>query len=392
MSDNSTTYNNEASDIAWADMADMRTAFEDAKKIYDEDMAALREVNVTDFYSGDGTAENPGVKATLANQAQDRNVENGTLGTLGTAADNYGAVQGKVATFAPNQTYKGENYDVQQTNQMELLRGSATGLTNVFNNMQVSTAGANMANQEADQALAASQDLAMQTGSGAGGATALAAAAAKSKQGISADIDRQVKANEQMRLQGESSLQRELLAQGNTASTFNVGQQQFNTTARNVREQFGAQARNTSEQFNAGQANQRSMSIFGAQNDMEKFNAGAANTNQLAQFQAAENAAAANQQNQQQVNLQNSITQTNTDLAIAGGQSQAESDAADILANLLDISTNNLNETGVALAENEAIAGINGATDPTPVEGAYDLGAGNGQIDVAGINAQTGGN
>jgi len=372
MSDNSTTYNNEASDIAWADMADMRTAFEDAKKIYDEDMAALREVNVTDFYSGDGTAENPGVKATLANQAQDRNVENGTLGTLGTAADNYGAVQGKVATFAPNQTYKGENYDVQQTNQMELLRGSATGLTNVFNNMQVSTAGANMANQEADQALAASQDLAMQTGSGAGGATALAAAAAKSKQGISADIDRQVKANEQMRLQGESSLQRELLAQGNTASTFNVGQQQFNTTARNVREQFGAQARNTSEQFNAGQANQRSMSIFGAQNDMEKFNAGAANTNQLAQFQAAENAAAANQQNQQQVNLQNSITQTNTDLAIAGGQSQAESDAADVLANLLDISTNNINETGEALAENEAIAGINGATDPTPVVGSVN--------------------
>ena len=38
-----------------------------------------------------------------------------------------------------------------------------------------------MAAQEADQSLAASQDLAAQAGTGGGGATALAAAAAKSK-------------------------------------------------------------------------------------------------------------------------------------------------------------------------------------------------------------------
>ena len=359
--------NDTAAVQAWDDMAGMKKMLDDAKKIYEEDMAALRDIEVTDFYGGDGTAENPGVKATLAEQADIR-----TAGVLGNAENAYGAVQGDVATMGANERYDGQSYTAQQTNQMEMQRGAATGLTNVFNNMQVSTAGANMANQEADQALAASQDLAMQTGSGAGGATALAAAAAKSKQGISADIDRQVKANEQMRLQGESSLQRELLAQGNQASQFNVGQQQFNTSARNVREQFGAQARNTSAQFNAGQTNQRNSTIFGAENDMTKFNAGLASQNQLAQFQAAENAAAANQQNQQQVNLQNSITQTNTDLAIAGGQSQAESDAADVLANLLDISTNNINETGEALAENEAIAGINGATDPTPVVGSVN--------------------
>ena len=63
----------------------------------------------------------------------------------------------------------------------------------------MSTGGAEFAAQEADQSLAASQDLIAQTGGG--GATALAAAASKSKAGIAADIDRQVKQNE-MLIQG----------------------------------------------------------------------------------------------------------------------------------------------------------------------------------------------
>ena len=154
------------------------------------------------------------------------------------------------------------------------MRGADTGLTNTMRNLQVSTAGAEMAAQEADQALAASQDLAAQAGTGAGGATALAAQAAKSKAGISADIDRQVKANEQLRAQGESELQRAQLAQGNLASQFDLGQQQFNVGAQNQASQFTADAQNQAARFGAQAQNQFALTEFGAANQMSQFNVG----------------------------------------------------------------------------------------------------------------------
>ncbi len=131
----------------------------------------------------------------------------GQAGTLGPAA------QAQMGTLGDAQGYDAVGYDSQgytaaQTDAGQLLRGADTGLTNTMNNLQVSTAGAEMAAQEADQSLAAQQELMMQTG-GAGGATALAAQAAKSKAGISADIDKQVKQNEQMRAQAESQLQQQ---------------------------------------------------------------------------------------------------------------------------------------------------------------------------------------
>ena len=145
----------------------------------------------------------------------------GQVGTLGPAG------QAELATLADAQGYDAQGYDATgytaaQTDAGQLLRGEDTGLTNTMRNLQVSTAGAEMAAQEADQALAASQDLAAQAGTGAGGATALAAQAAKSKAGIAADIDKQVKANEQLRAQGESELQRSQLAQQNLASEFDL--------------------------------------------------------------------------------------------------------------------------------------------------------------------------
>ena len=151
-------------------------------------------------------------------------------GLSGPEYQGYDAAQGQAAQLDPNlapqaelaqlgeaQGYDAQGYTAAQTNVAGLLRGADTGLENTMRNLQVSTAGADMAAQEADQALAASQDLAAQAGTGAGGATALAAQAAKSKAGIAADIDRQVKANEQMRAQGESELQRAQLAQQNLA-------------------------------------------------------------------------------------------------------------------------------------------------------------------------------
>ena len=191
--------------------------------------------------------------------------------------------------------YEAQGYTAQGTNIGPLLTGDATGLTNEFNNLQVSTAGAELAAQEADQSLAASQDLAAQAGTGGGGATALAAAAAKSKSKIAADIDQQVKANEMRRAQGEMQLQRDQLRQSNTASQFDLGQAQFNASASNQAAQFSAGAMNQASQFNAGAmnqaaqfgaqaANQFALTEFGQEAQMNQFNAGAQNQFSMEQF------------------------------------------------------------------------------------------------------------
>ncbi len=200
--------------------------------------------------------------------------------------------------------YSSQGYTAQGTNVGPLLEGDATGLTNEFNNLQVSTAGAEMAAQEADQSLAASQDLAAQAGTGAGGATALAAAAAKSKSKVAADIDQQVKANEMRKAQGEMQLQRDQLGQSNLASQFSLGQQQFNAgqanqasqftaAAANQASQFNANAENQAAQFGAQAANQFALTTFGAEAQMNQFNAGAQNqfTMQQAQLQQGANQA-----------------------------------------------------------------------------------------------------
>jgi hypothetical protein len=193
--------------------------------------------------------------------------------------------------------YESQGYTAQGTNIGPLLTGDATGLTNEFNNLQVSTAGAEIAAQEADQSLAASQDLAAQAGTGGGGATALAAAAAKSKSKIAADIDQQVKANEMRRASGEMQLQRDQLAQSNTASQFDLGQSQFNASASNQAAQFSASAANQASQFNAGAinqaaqfgaqaANQFALTEFGTEAQMNQFNAGQDNQFSMQQFRS----------------------------------------------------------------------------------------------------------
>jgi len=238
------------------------------------------------------------------------NAQSAAVGQLGPAA------QGQVARLGASQGYDSQGYDsqgytAQGTNVAGLARGAATGLTNTMNNLQVSTAGAELAAQEADQSLAASQDLAAQAGTGAGGATALAAAAAKSKAGISADIDRQVKSNEMMRARGESELQRAQLAQGNVASQFDLSQGQFNVGAQNQAAQFGAQAQNQAARFGADaqnqaarfgaqSANQFALAQFGADNAMERSNVAARNQFAQQQFGASNQFALANMAAQNQ--------------------------------------------------------------------------------------------
>lgn len=267
------------------------------------------------------------------------------------------AAQMNIADYAANERAAAEGYTAQGTNVGNLQRGAATGLSNVFNNLQVSTAGAEMAAQEADQSLAASQDLAAQAGTGAGGATALAAAAAKSKQGIAADIDKQVKANEQLRAQGEQSLQRDMLAQGNLASQFDLGQSQFNVGAQNTAAQFGAQARNQASQFNAGQTNQRNASMFSAQNQANQFNASQSNAERMAEFGALQNANAANAAATNNALAQNAQGQTQFDLSRAAGLTavdQARYGQANDLMNLSAEQLNNANASNDALAQLQA--------------------------------------
>ena len=319
----------QSANIAIDNQPDQQQALDEAQGAYDGDVQALRDFEVQDYYSD--------LKAT--------NIDLDSLQKIDPASTRFQgqAGQARLGNLGSAQGYEGEGYSARGTNVGNLQRGSATGLSNVFNNLQVSTAGADMANQEADQALAASQDLAAQAGTGAGGATALAAAAAKSKQGISADIDRQVKSNEQLRAQGEQGLQRDMLAQGNLASQFNLGQSQFNVGAQNQASQFGASARNQAAQFGAGASNQFALSRFSAENQMNQFNTSQSNAERMAEFGALQNANALNASAVNSAISQNASNQNSFDMGRAGGQAQADAARYGQNVDIAGISSNALN-------------------------------------------------
>lgn len=86
-------------------------------------------------------------------------------------------------------------------------------MANEFENLGVATQASKFEAEEADIALANTLDTIMQTGGGSGGATALARAALESKRGISADIQKQEKANNDARAEGANQVQ-QLKAQG----------------------------------------------------------------------------------------------------------------------------------------------------------------------------------
>jgi len=79
-------------------------------------------------------------------------------------------------------------------------------ITNPFNNLQVSTAAAEMQAEEADIALANTLDTLEMTGASAGGATALAMAALKSKKGVAASIEEQEAKNAELKAKGEQAM------------------------------------------------------------------------------------------------------------------------------------------------------------------------------------------
>jgi hypothetical protein len=84
-------------------------------------------------------------------------------------------------------------------------------VTNPFANMQVATKAAEMQAEQTDMALANTLDTLRETGASAGGATAIAQAALRSKQGISASIEKQESKNQMLAAQGQQRME---IAQG----------------------------------------------------------------------------------------------------------------------------------------------------------------------------------
>jgi len=96
-------------------------------------------------------------------------------------------------------------------NNRQAIVNPYAGMSNPFANLGVATKAAEFQAEQADIALANTLDAVRQ--SGAGGATALAQAALKSKQGISADIQKQELDNSRLRAKGEMAVQK-IVAEG----------------------------------------------------------------------------------------------------------------------------------------------------------------------------------
>tara|TARA_R100000935_G_scaffold50804_1_gene76903 strand:- start:6731 stop:7438 length:708 start_codon:yes stop_codon:yes gene_type:complete len=92
-------------------------------------------------------------------------------------------------------------------NPYENITNQFENLDNPYGNLTVATEAFKIQAEQADQALANSLDVMMETGQAAGGATALAQAALQSKRGIAASINAQETQNKAMAAEGEAALQ-----------------------------------------------------------------------------------------------------------------------------------------------------------------------------------------
>jgi len=116
------------------------------------------------------------------------------------------------AVIGIGQSNKAKRRQAEYLDEMKKIKESRqspmnpyANVTNPYANMQVATKAAEMQSEQADIALANTLDALRETG--AGGATALAQAALKSKQGVSAEIQKQEVKNQQLVAQGEQRMQ-----------------------------------------------------------------------------------------------------------------------------------------------------------------------------------------
>ena len=129
-------------------------------------------------------------------------------------------------------------------------------MTNPFESLGIATKAAEMQIEQTDIALANTLDLLAATGASAGGATALAQAAARSKQGVAANIEQQEKRNEELRAQGEATLEANRLAEQRRLQGVQLaeGQRIQQSTAAGRAFVFGEKERRETEQLNRKQA------------------------------------------------------------------------------------------------------------------------------------------
>ena len=155
----------------------------------------------------------------------------------------------------------------------------ASQITNPFENLQVSTAAAEMQAEESDIALANTLETLEQTGASAGGATALAMAALKSKQQVSASIEKQEAQNAQMKASGEQAAQQQRVAATTRFQNVQIEQGQRVQDADIAGEifQYQAQEARTNADINL----YNSMYQGFAANQAQASMASAASTNQI---------------------------------------------------------------------------------------------------------------
>jgi len=144
-------------------------------------------------------------------------------------------------------------------------------LSNPFANLSVATKAAEMKIEEADISLANTLDTLRATGAGAGGATALAQAALKAKQGVTASIEQQEKANEDRRAQGEAQLQQQVMSEKQRIQNISIseGAREQSAMAQGRAFEFNAREQREMQKLNrvAGQLDQATNNAAQASRD-----------------------------------------------------------------------------------------------------------------------------
>ena len=133
-----------------------------------------------------------------------------------------------VMGFIQNRKQKGiadklETARLAKEEDVQKLMANRAEVRNPYANLAVATEAAEFQAQQVDQSLANTLDAMQAGGFGAGGATALAREAAKSKQCISADIQKQESTNQQLFARGEQLRQDEMIQQDLDKINFEIG-------------------------------------------------------------------------------------------------------------------------------------------------------------------------
>jgi hypothetical protein len=128
-----------------------------------------------------------------------------------------------------------------------MAKDLSSEMSNPFASLGVATKAAEIQIEESDIALANTLDTLRATGSGAGGATALAMAALKSKKGVAASIEQQEAKNEQLKAQGEASLQAQKIAEQQRLQGIQISEGQRVQAADAAGKQFEFNAKETRE-------------------------------------------------------------------------------------------------------------------------------------------------